>query len=99
MINGAYHYLQNEVIQFLDIIETIARLRDIRVLLLGNAISITNPYFTFFDLSLPYNSDIKTFKDGLIAIQYVKNSKYREVKKASKFGKLIEGTEYRTIRY
>lgn len=91
---GNYHYLQNEVIQFLDVIETVARLRNIRVIMLGNAISITNPYFTFFNLSLPYNSDIKTFKDGLIAVQYVKNLKYREVKKATRFGKLIEDTEY-----
>ena len=91
---GTYHYLQNEVIQFLDVIETIARLRDIRVIMLGNAISITNPYFNFFNLSLPYNSEIKTFKDGLIAVQYVKNLKYREVKKSTRFGKLIDGTEY-----
>lgn len=91
---GCYHYLQNEVTQLLDIIETIGRLRDIRVIFLGNAISITNPYFTYFDLSLPYKSDIKTFKDGLIVVNYIKNEKYRAIKKASKFGKLIESTEY-----
>ena len=91
---GNYHYLQNEVIQLLDVIETVARLRDIRVLFLGNAISITNPYFTFFNLSLPYNSDIKTFKNGLIVVNYIKNLKYREVKKQTRFGQLIDGTEY-----
>lgn len=91
---GCYHYLQNEVTQLLDIIETIARLRDIRVLFLGNAISITNPYFAYFNLSLPYKSDIKTFKDGLILVNYIKNENYRSVKKASNFGKLIEGTSY-----
>lgn len=91
---GCYHYLHNEVEQLLDIIETIARLRDIRVFFLGNAISITNPYFNYFDLALPYNSDIKTFKDGLILVNYIKNEEYRKVKKASRFGKLIEGTRY-----
>lgn len=91
---GNYHYLQNEVIQFLDIIETIGRLRDIRVILLGNAISITNPYFTFFELTLPYGSDVKTFKDGLILVNYIKNEKYREVKKSTRFGKLIQDTPY-----
>ena len=70
---GCYHYLQNEVEQFLDIIETIARLRDVRVFMLGNAISITNPYFTYFDLTLPYNSDIALFKDGSILVNYIKN--------------------------
>lgn len=91
---GTYHYLQNEVIQLLDIIETIGRLRNIRVLFLGNAISITNPYFAYFNLTLPYNSDVKTFKDGLILVNYIKNEKYRQIKKQTKFGKLIEGTSY-----
>ena len=91
---GTYHYLSNEVVQLLDIIETIGRLRNIRVLFLGNAISITNPYFTYFDLTLPYQSDIKTFKDGLILVNYIKNEKYRQVKKQTRFGKLIEGTSY-----
>lgn len=91
---GNYHYLQNEVIALLDVVETVARLRDIRVIFLGNAISITNPYFTFFDLSLPYNSQFKLFKDGLILVNYIKNTAYREVKKNTRFGKLIEGTEY-----
>ena len=92
--NGTYHYLRNEVIQFLDIIETIARLRDIRVILLGNAISISNPYFDFFKLSLPYQSEFKTFKQGTILVNYIKNEAYREAKKATRFGQLIDGTDY-----
>ena len=96
---GNYHYLQNEVIQLLDVIETVARLRDIRVIFLGNAISITNPYFTFFNLSLPYNSEVKIAKrdnkgNPLIVIYYAKNQAYRDVKKQSRFGQLIDGTEY-----
>lgn len=91
---GCYHYLQNEVEAMLETTETIARLRNIRVLFLGNAISITNPYFTYFDLSLPYNSDVKTFKDGLILVNYIKNEQYRKVKHESNFGQLIAGTNY-----
>ena len=91
---GSYHYLQNEVIQFLDVIETIARLRDVRVLLLGNAISISNPYFNFFNLTIPYGSEFKRFKDGLILVNYIKNETYRKVKRESRFGRLIDGTEY-----
>ena len=75
------HYLRNEPEIILDIIETIGRLRDIRVYCLGNAISSTS-------------TDIKLFKDGTIAVEYIKNEKYREVKKASRFGKLIDGTKY-----
>ena len=96
---GTYHYLQDEVVAFLEVIETVARLRDIRVLFLGNAISITNPYFTYFDLTLPYNSQFKVAKRDkngvpLIVINYIKNEAYRKVKKESRFGQLIEGTEY-----
>lgn len=94
-----YHYLKNEVIQLLETIETVARLRDIRVIFLGNAISITNPYFTFFDITLPYNSEVKIVKrdnngNPLIIVYYAKNTPYREIKKASRFGQLIDGTEY-----
>ena len=53
-----------------------------------------NPYFLFFDLTLPYNNDIKLFKDNLILLQYMKNEAYREAKKKTKFGKLIAGTDY-----
>lgn len=54
----------------------------------------TNPYFLYFDLSLPYNSDIKTFKNGLILLQYMKNEEYRSIKQKSKLGQLTKGTSY-----
>lgn len=92
--SGTYRYLKNEVTMMLDVIETVGRLRDIQVLFLGNALSITNPYFAYFNLDLPYNSEFRTFKDGLIVVNYIRNLKYREAKKQSKFGKLIESTEY-----
>ncbi len=88
------HYVRNEPELILDLIETIGRLKDIRVFCLGNAISSTSPLMYYFDVSLPYNTDIKLFKDGTIAVEYIKNEKYREVKKASRFGKLIDGTKY-----
>lgn len=91
---GVYHYLQDEVVKFLDLIETIGRLRNIKVYLLGNAISIINPYFTYWNLSTPYGNEFKRLKDGLIIIHCPKNEEYECAKKNSRFGKLIEGTEY-----
>lgn len=88
------YYLKNEVFTFLNLVETIARLRDIRVFLLSNAVSRTNPYFLYFDLDVPYNSDIKLYKDGLILVNHTKNLKYRETKKATKFGRLVNNTSY-----
>ena len=97
--NGCYHYLKNEVVALLELIESVARLRDIKVIMLGNAISITNPYFTELNLSLPYNSEFKVCKkdkDGkpLILVYYGKNMKYREEKKKTRFGQLIADTKY-----
>lgn len=58
--------------------------------MLANPANIyTNPYFLYFNLSLPFNNDIKLFKDGLILLQYMKNEEYRKVKRETKFGKLI----------
>lgn len=91
---GLYHYLRKEVEMLLDVVETIGRLRDIRVIFLGNAISVTNPYFDYFKISLPYENEFKVFKKGLIVVNYTKNLNYRIEKRKSKFGQLIEGTEY-----
>ena len=91
---GVYHYLQGEVHSFLDVCETIFRLRDFRAFLLGNAISRINPYFNYFHLDMPFNSEIKTYRDGAILLCYIKNEVYRETKKNTRFGRLIDGTEY-----
>ena len=89
------YYLHNEVMVFLNLIETLARMRDIRVFLLANAGNvITNPYFLYFDLTLPFNNDIKTFKDGLILVQYMNNEEYRQAKQNTRFGKLVKNTSY-----
>ena len=89
-----HHYLRNEVIQFLETVETIARLRDIRIILLANASSEANPYFDFFSIKLDLTKEFNVFKDGLIGVQYIKNEKYRKAKRETKFGRLIDGTEY-----
>lgn len=91
---GQNHYIKNEVENFLGMIESISRMKDVRIFMLANAVTITNPYFIYFDINLPYNSDIKTYRDGLILVQYMYNEEYRKVKSETKFGKLTAGTEY-----
>lgn len=91
---GVYHYLQNEVTQFLEFYETIARLRDVRVLFLANAISITNPYFNYFHLEIPYNSEYRLYMNGNICVNYVKNLAYREAKSQTRFGQIVAGSKY-----
>ena len=91
---GVFHYLPNEVEAFLDFYETVSRMRDVRVFFLGNAITQSNPYFNYFHLTLPFNSNFKTFKNGLIVVNYATNEDYVEAKKITKFGQLIAGTHY-----
>lgn len=94
--SGFYSYLNNEVFQFLELLETIGRMRNnIRVILIGNYLSHSNPYFDYFNLSLPYGGEFKTFKNGLILVNYVKNNeKFQQAKRQTKLGQLIENTEY-----
>lgn len=87
-------YLKNEITQFLELLETVGRLRNIKVFLLSNWVSVVNPYFMYFDLSLPYGKEYKLFKNGSILVVYIKNELYRAVKNQSTFGKLIQGTPY-----
>lgn len=93
---GTYRYLKNEVTLLLDVIETVFRLREGKTILLGNALNVhASPYFAYWDLELPNDSkEFRTFKDGAIVVNYIRNLEYREAKKKSRFGKLIDGTEY-----
>ena len=94
--SGTYHYLKNEVTILLDVIETVFRLREGKTILLGNALNVhASPYFAYWNLELPTDgSEFRTFKDGSILINYIRNLDYRKAKKESRFGKLIAGTAY-----
>lgn len=89
---GCYHYLPDEVTTFLEFYETIARMRDVTVFFLGNAISTINPYFLYFDLRLPFNKSIICKDDKLIEL--VQNKDFIAAKKETRFGKLVAGSDY-----
>lgn len=105
---GVYKYLPKEVEYFLDLYETIARMRDVKVFFMANAITQTNPYFLYFDIELPYEKTRQTFfNDGTgrflkkrtkpdpdVMIELVANEAFIEEKKKQRFGQLIAGTEY-----
>ena len=87
-------YIKNEVENLISIIETIARLRFVQVICLGNLITKYNPYFTYFNIN--YDSEkefIKDKKKGIL-VHTFKSLEYRRKKKETPFAKLIEGTEY-----
>lgn len=89
---GVYHYLPSEVKSFLECYSTISRDRDIPVLFLSNAITFTNPYFLYFNLSLEEGQTLKMTQD--ISLELVKNDEYTKHAQSTRFGRLVEGTDY-----
>ena len=88
--SGTYKYMKNEPQMLCDIMETVFRLRDGQVIMLGNNVNFYGcPYVAYWDLELPYESEFRTFKDGLILVNYINNEEYKASKRESKFGKLI----------
>lgn len=89
---GHHHYLPDEVTNFLELYSTIARLHDVRVIALSNALTITNPYFLYFTIDVPRDREFRVKDD--ILIQVVENSKYTQKARDTRFGRLIADTPY-----
>lgn len=86
-------YLKNEVEIALDLYESVDRGHDrVKFFFLSNAISETNPYFTYFKLNVPYCGTISC-KDDLL-VEFVADSDFIEHKKQTRFGKIISNTPY-----
>lgn len=97
---GTYHYLSDEVRKFLDLYETVARGRDVRVLFLSNAVTVANPYFDYFHLDKPRDTDIQRFGAAKeILVEFTVNENLSALKKATRFGKIIAGSEYSDYAY
>lgn len=89
---GLLRYLPDEVVTFNEMYSTIARLRDVPVLFLSNAITFTNPYFLFFNLSLQQGQ--KLVKKGDILLELVDSPVYTSEASNTRFGRIIAGTDY-----
>lgn len=88
-------YLKNEMFLLWEVIETILRLRDGRVLFLSNAISYVNPLFEFFNIEITNpEKRFHKFKDGLITVELPQLDEYKKKKSQTKFAKLLEGSQY-----
>ena len=100
---GHQRYVNNEPMALLNLYETIARpgTGHPRVILfmLANAISVTNPYFLYWDLQMPTKQDghgkwIWKHPTRPILVEDVRNEKFIDAKRNTEFGKLVEGTTY-----
>lgn len=90
---GRINYLKNEAHVFMELFETVARMRDnVTAIFFGNAISIVNPYFDFFKVA-PDLGRRYTKKNG-ICIEFYFNEDFIEEKKKTRYGQLINNTSY-----
>lgn len=100
---GNQRYLQNEPEKLLNLYETIARPGTdhprVVVFMLANAISITNPFFLYWDLKMPTKKDkngkyIWKHPTRPILVEDVRNEGFIDKKKNTEFGALVSGTNY-----
>lgn len=101
---GHHRYLFSEVDAFLDLYETINRtvMRELegiehtRVWFLANAVSVTNPYFMYFDLELPTNKKliVRHQRSKDIIVQLVQSDAFKQMAEKSRVGKMLGHTQF-----
>ena len=90
---GRVTYLKNEVEVFLDLYETVARMRDnVRAVLLANSISIVNPYFLFWNIKP--NPGKRFTVVGQVCVELFTDADFIAAKQKTRFGQLVKGTRY-----
>jgi hypothetical protein len=86
-------YIPNEVPALLNLMDTVFRSReDVKCVCLSNAVSVVNPYFLYFDLVPNIKKRFNAYKSIVIEIPDSKD--FSEQRRKTKFGSLIDGTEY-----
>jgi hypothetical protein len=86
-------YLPNEVEALLNLMDTVFRDREnCRTIALSNAVSIVNPYFLYFDLVPDINKRFNSNES--IVVEIPDSVDFSEARRKTKFGKLIDGTNY-----
>lgn len=90
---GKVSYLKSEVEVFLDLYETVARMRDnVRAVLLANSITVVNPYFLFWNIKVDTSKRF-TVK-GQVCVELFTDADFIAKKKKTRFGQLVAGTRY-----
>jgi hypothetical protein len=86
-------YMPNEVSALLNLMDTVFRDREnVRCVCLSNAVSVVNPYFLYFNLIPNVNKRFNANESILIEIPDSKD--FSNERRKTKFGQLIDGTEY-----
>ena len=86
-------YMQDEPKALLNFMDTVIRNRDnARCICMSNAVSVVNPFFLYFNL-IP-NIDKRYNAYESIVVEIPDSVDFTEERKKTKFGKLIDGTDY-----
>jgi hypothetical protein len=91
---GYSHYLKNEATAFLGFYMSIDRYRGVKVAFLGNNFTMFNPYTLYWNLNMPYNSNITKAKNGKILLEMVADPEFVKERMKTDFGQLVEGTPF-----
>ena len=103
MEEGSQKYLKNEVRAFLNLYETIARPGTdhprVIAFLLANTITITNPYFMYWNLQMPKEKDkngkmIWRHPSKSILVEDATTEEFMNAKRETEFGEIVAGTDY-----
>lgn len=86
-------YIPNEVSALLNLMDTVFRDRDnVRCICLSNAVTVVNPYFVYFGLTPDIDRRFNANKD--IVIEIPDSREFSNMRRKTRFGSLIDGTEY-----
>ena len=98
---GNVPYIANEAIKFQGFYSTVARNREnVRVYFLANAVSITNPYFLYYEIRPDKAGEFSTYKhhpvtnDPFIVCHFVEAKDFESEVYKTRFGHFIKDTEY-----
>lgn len=95
---GSVRYIKNEVFLFLELINSIVRLRDnFTVLCLANHISNFNPYYEYFNLAVEDNTD--RIRRPEFTFLFLRNKAYIQEAKKTRLAKAVQGTSYLDYAY
>lgn len=100
--DSKHYYLPNEVEAFLSIYETINRtayresegIPHTRAWLLGNIVTISNPYFLYYDLQVPHKTDVMT--NGQVLLQVIGGSDVSDTFNKSPVADLYRDQNYKS---
>lgn len=95
---GSVRYIKNEVFLFLELINSIVRLRDnFTVFCLANHISNFNPYYDYFNLAVE-DSTNKISRPEFTFL-FLRNKAYIAEAKKTRLAKAVQGTSYMEYAY